>query len=581
MLMLNLKQLNLRLKDNVYLTAIIIILLISFIWFFKATAGIKPWPTDSYFFYRPAAKRVLSLNYISDIHKYIQGSYFRVLLHGKEALIWAYAIMQRILNDTETIFPNIVVLLIANHVSALLIFLIARKLFNRNLALLSFCLFFTCFWPHMYALQGAHPPLAMMFLLASIYCMLCAPHAKLLLMLAGMCFGFIFFSSPTAPIYLPYYLFFWILLKKEKMLHPSNTLTERLRTYLLFSSGALTIILIFTLPHPIKNIGEYFQFVSCNQYANHFFILHDRLRQYLPAGHPLLTSQSLLFRGAGWPWIIKYAWHIMPVLFGVYLGSIIFLIFRCRKILYVYGLIVLSLATPLCVEISGAAQFGRNYFSWIIGIIFLIIYALSTFRQHLPPSRHKRLPILFLSLFVLAHMGWNGWLFFSDVFPTRMAMAKVNQFLDNNGIEDILIHYQHPAQQNTTSLLHKHPFRKKIRFWWFTYITEVPPAGHIFIPPMQGFHNCVDNEFVDDPYLTELFESGEIEKYAVAIFPTIASSKIWIHEEEICTYRSLILGQLPPQDRRKGLAYILNARKLQQEWFNCRSPYKHSQLYCH
>jgi hypothetical protein len=96
--------------------------------------------------------------------------------------------------------------------------------------------------------------------------------------------------------------------------------------------------------------------------------------------------------------------------------------------------------------------------------------------------------------------------------------------------------------------------------------------GYILIPPLTGkciYQECRLNDFYGDLYFTELFYSKDFSKYVAASFKTLASSKIWTQEEEICTYRDFILRDISREDReQKGKVYLLDAAKLQREWFS-------------
>ena len=105
----------------------------------------------------------------------------------------------------------------------------------------------------------------------------------------------------------------------------------------------------------------------------------------------------------------------------------------------------------------------------------------------------------------------------------------------------------------------------------------------MIVPPITGktiWNNCVGDDFTDDPYLTELYDSGEIERYTIKKYKTAASSRVWNQEEEVCTYRDLILGQISNEDRQKGYMYILDTGKLKDQWFDCQSRNKKSRLFC-
>ena len=100
-------------------------------------------------------------------------------------------------------------------------------------------------------------------------------------------------------------------------------------------------------------------------------------------------------------------------------------------------------------------------------------------------------------------------------------------------------------------------------------------SGLIYIPPVTGktiWATCKMNDVQLDPFLNQLWESGQIYKYAVAVFPTLSSSHVWTQEEEYCSFLDLSLNKITPHDRLKGHAFILDADKLQKEFFPLKTP---------
>ena len=85
-----------------------------------ATYYINAWPTDSELAYIPSAAQLFNSPYLSQMHEVTR---FKIL-YGKETLILGIALMQRLLNDTTTLFPNVFLLLLATGISGVLIFLI-------------------------------------------------------------------------------------------------------------------------------------------------------------------------------------------------------------------------------------------------------------------------------------------------------------------------------------------------------------------------------------------------------------------------------------------------------------------------
>jgi hypothetical protein len=350
-------------------------------WLAVETRHINFWPTDSYFFYLPAARRLFDLPYISDLHNLSSNNALSsVVMHGKETLILGIAIFQKILGDTESLYPNILLLICAFAGCALMNFFIFRKLFNAPIGFLLFFLFISGFWPYMYVLQGAHQPLALLFFLTAFYSMQRCRRHSLFALLAGISLGLMLFSSPTAILYLCYFPILCLLpAKTENSSFPPRPFASILNL-LSFLLGVTIIIFFFTIPAPWSNLKQFSLFILASQKLNHFDHYHDHLSQVLPPPYPVNSPQPVFFRGGGWLWILKYFLLLMPVVFCAYLLAGFYLLrqgSRNRKNLLI---ILLSLSTPLAVETSQVAQFGRNYFSWYFGILFLIGYGLY---QHL------------------------------------------------------------------------------------------------------------------------------------------------------------------------------------------------------
>ena len=132
------------------------------------TYDINFWPTDSYYPYVPTAAKLFDLPYLSKMHDLPTGELTKINMRGKEALILGIAIMQRLLKDTQSLFPNVLLLIVAVYISTILFYYIFKKLFDSSTGLLAAFLFSASFWPYMYVLQGAHQPLVLVNFLFSI-----------------------------------------------------------------------------------------------------------------------------------------------------------------------------------------------------------------------------------------------------------------------------------------------------------------------------------------------------------------------------------------------------------------------------
>ena len=77
-----------------------------------------------------------------------------------------------------------------------------------------------------------------------------------------------------------------------------------------------------------------------------------------------------------------------------------------------------------------------------------------------------------------------------------------------------------------------------------------------------GFHRRYTRKFQDINYqkdkdLNKLYENIRIEDTALSKIMTMGSSKYYVHESEVTSYRELILKQIQSQDRWRGYAWIL------------------------
>jgi len=342
--------------NNLYSTLILLFSIFIILSLSIATYYINYWPTDSYVPYIPSAQKLFKIEYLSHMHN---NSPFPLVMRGKEALILGIAITQRLLNDTKSLFPNIFFLIFTTQISAIAIYLIAKKFFNEHIGFITYLIFVTSFIPYLYTLQGAHQPLVLMNFLLCFYFLKCANKNRWLNLIAGVFLGLMFFSSPTAPIFVPYLgaLILYLEFKKSKRNFTKHLL---INTSLLLP-GMITVFLIFTIPDPMHSINSFIKFIEMSQFRNNFRIYHSFLSQYF--------ASEIDFRGGGWLWILKYFFFAMPFLFTAYVLGIFYLLKKTYRNTMLLLLILISLSSPMLIEISRVVQFGRHYFPWRVGII--------------------------------------------------------------------------------------------------------------------------------------------------------------------------------------------------------------------
>ncbi len=531
-----------------YFRVVVILSFIIAAWFAVTLYYINPWPTDSWTLYIPAAKDLQNMHYISEMHILNK----ICSLYNKETLIAGIAVFQHLLHDFDSLYPNMLLLIVSVFVSSVLIYLIFQKWFSPAIGLLAFFLFSASFWSYIYVLQGAHQPLALMNFLVAVYFITVNRTAVVQYLLAGISLGLMFFSSPTAPLYAPYLIVAFLFEIYRRQLSDRKIL----QASALMTLGFMYIVLLVTLPYPLDALKNYLDFV-------HYAKTHTNFPH---------AAGEIGGRGdAGITWIFKYFLMSMPVVFLSYSFCLVYLLFHARRNTMLLVFILLSLTTPLQVELSQSAQFGRNYYSWHIGMIFLICFSVYHFLKlyfRTMPIRSQRLIQLLFVTFIATYIFTNAKILFADLLPSRMFTNTFYSWLHHHPAP-VFAYRQNPYSLYAGDNVNNPKYAEPIPLQKIDFIKDAK-SGWILIPPMTGkniYTNCQGKNFVYDPYLMELLTSGEFEHYVAASYPTIGSSVTWNQEEEYCSYLDLHLGKISADDRWLSRMFILDAAKLQREWF--------------
>ncbi len=520
----------------------------------KLTYQINYWPTDSRHLYIPAAKSLGQLPYISSIHEHNRFN----SLHGKEVLVIGIQYFQLLLNDDLTLFPNVLLLIFCVCFSGVLIYLISQHFHGPPIAFITALIFLSCFWPYQYVLQGAHQPLVLLVFLLATACLILITNSLVAICLSGLFLGSMFFCSPTSPVYLPYYLGALLYFLKQR------PIKNPLLTFIFFFIGFITIPIVINFPNPLENLSNYYSFIRDSQQNNNF----TKPQIDFGAKFPSLSS-----RGAGLDWVLQYMFLIMPILFTSFIVSIVYLTKHSLKKPTYLIIIFLGLSTLLAVETIQVAQFGRNYFSWIIGILIAISFAMAHFKNTTYSqllSQNKKTLFSLCIILLATHIAFNINLFKKDVYPSRMTTNSLYDWMKNNPSHKFYTYANHPYNINIIEHLNNPRDQKPINIEFVSSLKDVED-GYFIMPPVTGktiWVNCQLPGFFADMELFKLVSSGSFLDYVLSDFPTLASSRIWPQEEEYCSYLDLHLHNITPRDRLLGKVYILDAKKLQDQWFS-------------
>lgn len=520
----------------VFLTSLLIALGLA-----VACWDINFWPTDAEVYYMPAAKELPALQHLSQINDSLDEERIK-WLHGKEMHVLAISLLQRLMGDTHSLRPLLVLGIVCIFFSSLLIFAVARRLWGNPAAVAVWFFFASSFWPYLYVLFTKHQTQGLMFFLLSVWLVLAA-RSWVFYVLAGLAMGISIFSSTVSFLYLPYILAAFIYVRRHFV-----------RNGVVFSAGFLALLMYVNFPDIIANLKSYWDYIHISGQYNHFFYNQKVLAQWLP-------DFDLKDTRGGWVWVFKYFCLVMPVVFPLYIASVIFLLVT-RKGALTLALVALSFAPAVLAEFKGVAQYGANYFPAFLGMLMLMGHAIHSFVRY---SGWVPTPALY-GVVMAVQIACNAAIFTGDIYPSRMATTLISRMIDRGGIKDIYTFENHPLRRNIADNLNESTLRShNIR-----PIASViqAPAGYILLPPVSTDtiyrgSNGDYNDFDEDLVLNQIIRQGKLKDYAVASFKTLGSSLIWSQEEEILAYRYLVLNQFQGGDMSR--AWVLDAPKIQND----------------
>ena len=70
--------------------------------------------------------------------------------------------------------------------------------------------------------------------------------------------------------------------------------------------------------------------------------------------------------------------------------------------------------------------------------------------------------------------------------------------------------------------------------------------------------------FSQDPILTKLLTSREIEKISLKTFKTVGSSRYWNHMYSDLSYRDLLFNDITDDDRWRSYAWIIHSTQIKR-----------------
>ncbi|MFA5097225.1 MAG: hypothetical protein WC490_01195 [Candidatus Margulisiibacteriota bacterium] len=553
----------------------------------------------------------------SDMHKYSGGK-----SRMKDIVVILLAFMQRLTFDKKSDYPLVALCAATNSISSVLLFLIACKYFGLPIALVVYLFFIFSAWPWQNALMGFHISTAQMFFLLTVLCIQMPWYLA-----SGAVFGLMQFSSASsrkfnvfvvAAIAYSQVRFFafpvmnglsglasWIFLAAALICLTANAfiktkgrffkimsllikstaysslycavyilcfgLRALISSHVPFVLGFACAVLLLLLPNVKKNLASFFEYWDLASSLGHFRLYRT---YFAKTGKPISDDM----RGAGWIWVYRYYGRISLFTFGSsFLGvlAVMFKAFNGGNALYGLGellLIVLLSASPVIWgEVTRGPQIGRSYYPGFYGQLLVIAYSLAKIGVSFG---HPRI-VVPLILVLTVHAVWNYSIFFGDLYPSRMAAAWLAKKIKALNVKQIYT-YDTPYNDSLLGVV-KPEDLKEVKINYIKSIDEVLSGpgeedSAVVVPGtsskslvMESHEEAfTDRDFRSDPALNKLIDSRRIRDAALACFKTFGTSKNWINESEVPSYRYLILKEISDEDRWRGHAWILSVAKLRK-----------------
>lgn len=327
--------------------------------------------------------------------------------------------------------------------------------------------------------------------------------------------------------------------------------------------GVVIVVGLLTAPNMLENLRGYWLYWNLPVTSAHFRLYQQHFAQQ---GRPLPPGM----RGAGVPWLIRFAWRLLPwhtgfavaalgglVAVGVHRGG------GPAEMAAALGVLALGLSPVLVGEVTKGFQLSRSYFPGFLGLLLIVGYGLSRITAGVSPATAFGVWGLAAPL-VVASTVWNAWQLVTDLWPTRMASRRLVEALAARGITRFATYATAYNHALVDVLQCEYPGRFAVRT---VETLREAASGYVVVPGTSAKALNMESEgesieqgdFGRDPWLNELLESRAITRYAVASLPTVGSSRFWSLEGEVTGYRDLIMREVREADRWRARAWIVDA----------------------
>ena len=333
-------------------------------------------------------------------------------------------------------------------------------------------------------------------------------------------------------------------------------------------AGFMLAFIFLTLPHIKHNATSYLNYLLVSPRKTHF---RKYINHYAKQG--IIIASNM--RGAGLKWILKMLWKFIPfhlflfVAGGAYLIANALTDHQINNLILTVLMAFVALSPIIWAEFTRAPQQARLYSPSLITMLFFISYI--TYQTQLTLQENWYL----ITIVLIPTAIWNLSIFITDIYPARMAARKLLSEIRRRKIQDI---YTYRTNYNKGFVMTlpgisrseylppkdmKPPFAIHI----IQSLTDVVD-GWIAIPPTSSKNlimscepEALAGDFVKDAILNRLIKNRSLDKVALR-FQTYGASQIWVNEDDITSWQSLIRHEIGQNDLYRGYGWLVHSSKL-------------------
>jgi len=342
-----------------------------------------------------------------------------------------------------------------------------------------------------------------------------------------------------------------------------NLTTYFIVPLLIYCLGCFIVIAHILLPTKTlpNNIMRYYAWLDVSSWASHFNSYPDKMKTF---GFDMPDN----FKGAGISWIHHLFLRFMPVIYPLYIVSIILLLVR----IYISGYDLLlghflfaffvSIMPVLIHEFTGGLKVGKAYVVAQLFLLVLIALALEVLISMMGVGIGEELVFWLAAIIIIAQLVHSLYILYSDTIPCRMAPTYLRNKLKELNVDTFYTYDNSYNDSFVGAMISTYPVEFNVKY--IDNLSEVS-KGIVVIPAVSSKsvsvetqqYAIINGDFDKDLSLNNLLKDKSIESKALLKIPTFGASKYYVHESEVTSYRDIILKQISGYDRWLGNAWII------------------------